>query len=200
MRKFICVFAVLLAVALPTFAQKATVFTGFSYLNTDVSETKDLQTSPFKTRVNLNGWNAQGAYLLNPHFAVAADFGGYYGTPTISGLKFKTKAHTFLFGPAVLTKKGRFMPSAHILIGASKMTATEKVSDTDAVNGTHLSWAAGGALDVVVSKRVALRLGQLDYVGTKMSLTKDVQAAAGLTDAKNWQNNIRYSGGLVFIF
>jgi len=200
LRKTICILAVLLAVVLPTFAQKATVFTGYSYLNTDVSETKDLQTSPIKNRVNLNGWNAQGAYLLNPHFALAADFGGYYGTPKISGFDFKTKAHTFLFGPAVLTKKGRFMPSAHVLFGAAKMTATEKVSDVDAVNGTHFAWAAGGALDVVVSKRVALRLGQFDYVGTKMSLTKDIQLQNGLTDAKNWQNNFRYSGGLVFIF
>jgi hypothetical protein len=201
LRKSLCILAVLLAVTLPTFAQKATVFAGYSYINVDVSETKGLQTpGSITNRVSLNGWNAQGAYLLSPHFALAADFGGYYGTPKISGLDFKTKAHTFLFGPAVLTKKGKFMPSAHILFGGSTMSATEKSSSTDVVNGTHFSWAGGGALDYVASKRIAIRLAQLDYVGTKMSLTKNIQTSTGLGAATDWQNNVRYSGGLVFIF
>lgn len=159
---------------------KFEAFGGYSYLRANPEE------------VNLNGWNGQLTGNLSKWFGVTFDFAGHYGNPEDpfgEGINFiDINQHTFMAGPKLTYRTGRFSPFAHFLIGGAR-AETEEL-DVETVDDWALSAVIGGGVDINLSKRFAIRAGQFDYLMTRFDL--------GPEDER--QDNFRFSAGVVFRF
>ena len=181
-RNFVVVCAVLL-LSLVAFGQergeapKAEIFGGYQYFhaNSGVSGLSGF---------NLNGWNASASGFFSRNLGVTADFSGSYGTPSVLGVGVKTNFYTFLFGPTVrVPNSSRLTPFAHVLFGGGRISGS---AFGVSVSSTDFTWAAGGGVDVNLSRNFAIRLGQADFLQTRV--------------AGSSQNNFRYSTGIVLKF
>jgi hypothetical protein len=144
------------------------LFGGYSYLRSNPGGGSDSAHS--------HGWNASLDYNFTKHLGVKADIDGHY---CCDG----EKEHNFLFGPQLQFKVKNSRVFAHALAGVSHGSAPlGNFSDT------VFAYALGGGFDYPLGhqKRWALRLAQVDYLGTHY--------------ADNFQHNFRYSGGIVFDF
>jgi len=144
----------------------------------------------------LNGWDASLSGYFGSYLGFTADFAGTYGTPKVSipqigQIGVNTDLYTFMFGPVVrAANKSPFQPFAHALFGAAHVKGAVGVTGIGGLSisdsNTGFAWAAGGGLDVKLLPLIGVRLGQLDYVQTRI--------------AGNSQNNFRYSAGIVLRF
>jgi hypothetical protein len=131
---------------------------------------------------NYNGWNASATGYFNRYLGVTADVAGLYGSffnGTVS-----TPRYGFLFGPTFRFPASKFTPFAHALFGAIRQTSSESI-----LSFTEQATAIGGGVDMNLSRRLAVRLGQFDYEWVK-------NPTGGLPSA----HGLRYSGGVVFKF
>jgi opacity protein-like surface antigen len=181
-RNFVVACAVLL-LSLVAFGQergeapKAEIFGGYQYFhaNSGVSGLSGF---------NLNGWNASASGFFSRNLGVTADFSGSYGTPSVLGVGVKTNFYTFLFGPTVrVPNSSRLTPFAHVLFGGGRISGS---AFGVSVSSTDFTWAAGGGVDVNLSRNFAIRLGQADFLQSRV--------------AGSSQNNFRYSTGIVLKF
>jgi hypothetical protein len=167
MRKLIALSALFLLATVPALAQndsKLDVFGGYSYLH--VSSGSGLPGA------NTNGWEAQATGYLSNYIGVTADFDGHYGNGGHD--------YNFLFGPTVSSNRHEKVSGfVHALFGGSHAGANR-------FSKTAFAWALGGGIDWNVKERLAIRLGQFDYLPTYFASTT--------------QNNFRYSTGVVFRF
>jgi len=117
------------------------------------------------------------------------------GTYTTQGNMF-----TYLFGPVIKIPIPRVTPFGEVLFGGSNTNGyVNLVNSINAAGGTlsrtptqhPFTLALGGGLDISVSKHVALRPAELDYVLSRYTNP--------LTSTNN-QNNFRYCGGVVVKF
>ena len=185
------------------------IFGAYSYLH----------FSPTITGLNSRSFNGGGGALtLNflKIFAVKADFMGYgsttftrtFPTPVIipgNGIipagtySAQGNMFTYLFGPVLRIPTPLIKPFGEILFGGSNTNAYVNLSNSINQGGGTLSTpsqhpftlAAGGGVDLTVSHRLAIRLGEFDYVLTRYTNP--------LTSTNN-QNNFRYCGGVIFKF
>jgi opacity protein-like surface antigen len=182
------------ASALAQESGKIEVFGGYSLLRADGS------SGPTE---NLNGWNASVNYSLNKILGLKADFSGHYGDTTLTNpftgasTKIDISDFTFLFGPQFSYRKNeKVVPFAHVLmggfrgrtsgapfdIGAGGISVIVDPSSTDTAFGA----AFGGGLDIKLTKGLAFRLVQADYLLSRFS--------------EETQNNLRIGTGLVIKF
>jgi hypothetical protein len=171
MRRPVLLFAFGLLAANPAFAQRGTsgtplaeVFGGVSYFRAGVTE-----------GTNLAGWQAAIDYNLSKHAGVVLDLGGQYKSVDGSTLSL----YQYMFGPRFKFRIGRATAFIHGLAGG----------DASHVPGyTQGAFAAafGGGLDVNVSRLVAIRVCQIDWIHDH---TRDV-----------WTRNLRGAVGVVFKF
>lgn len=91
---------------------------------------------------------------------------------------------TYLFGPRFNWRKSRVVPYAQFLFGGSETGLNGSLASTTR-NG--FATAAGGGIDIAVTKRVAVKPIQLEYITARPS-------------SNSFQNNLRYSAGVVFRF
>jgi len=157
MRRFICAaaFALLLVGAgPPASAQdetpKAEVFGGYSWGGGD-----------------FHGWGASVTGNVNRWFGVTADFSGQYSGGEPGLVRERQRAHSYLFGPRVSLRRKRTTLFAYALFGGihfrDEVSAPSLgFSGTFTDNGFNM--ALGGGLDVNLTRRVALRAFQLDYL------------------------------------
>ncbi len=117
---------------------KAEVFGGFSVLSA--------------YGVQAPGWQASVAGNVHKHFGVVADFGGQY--------KQGVQVYQYLFGPRFRAQTGRTTLFVHGLLGG----ATAR-SGGDTANG--FAMGLGGGVDIGITKKVAVRVLQLDWVPTR---------------------------------
>jgi hypothetical protein len=113
-----------------------------------------------------------------------------------------TRNQTFLAGPRVTWRKGRFNVFGHYLVGHGNTKVEDEVSGFRTGNG-EFAMGLGGGLDLFIGKKVALRLAQFDYV----PIHTDINARLGGRDgvgtvnsSGSWQNNSRFQTGIVFRF
>ena len=139
--------------------------------------------------LNLHGWNASMAGVINRNLAVVFDFSGQYGSEdeqfgsTLIHTDFN--AHTFLAGPRVSEPFGRWVPYAHALFGVTRLSNEldirpsigPSISDSDSDVGFGM--AVGGGLDYQVNDAVHLRLIQADYFVARPDGFKDEGARLG---------------------
>ena len=138
-----------------------------------------------------NGGSGYFEYNVSPVLGLVADFGGYANTRT----GINDKALTYLFGPRFnLRRFERWTPylqflfgGAHAWIGPTNLQQTQDAFAT----------AAGGGVDVNLTKHISIKPIQVEYVMTQFDSASLGGSTAGFG---NHQNDIRYSGGVVFKF
>ena len=184
------------------------VFAGYSYLH----------FSPSIAGMSARGFNGGGAaatlYFLKV-LGIKGEFMGYgnttftrtYAGPVVTphgnipagSYSSEGDMFTYLFGPVIRIPIPKVRPFAEILVGGSQTNAY--VNFSNAINNAGgnvnvgnqhpFTMALGGGLDVDAGKRLAIRLGEVDYVLSRYSNP--------LTSTNN-QNNLRYCGGLILKF
>ncbi len=198
MRRVLFIASLLFSLPLATMAQEAPnveVFGGYSYLRTEVGRALNN---------DLHGWDASVAANLNKWFGIVVDVSGHYDSqssastivqPGFPPIAFRFDAHrnihTILVGPRFSYRKiEKITPFAHVLFGGARLhSETESNGIVDisfSGNDTAFAAAAGGGLDVNLTKGIALRVIQAEYVFMRFG---------GQT-----QNNGRASVGIVFRF
>lgn len=154
-------------------------FLGYSYINGRVG-------SGIPT-FNANGGSSSIAYNVNRWFGLAADFGGYH-TGTIDHVSVDANEFSYLFGPRLNYRFGensRNTLFGQILVGGVHGNA----SFAGASSGQNaFGMTAGGGLDFGVTKHVAVRVAQLEYMLTNYDFGNGYQP----------QNNLRFSAGVLF--
>jgi len=158
----------------------------------------------------LPGWNASVEVKPFPLVGIVGDFSGFYGTetrgigctgfpPGCGAVKQPIHLYTFLAGPQVSFRIGKFAPFAHLLVGGgyAKLAIPNvptSVPGAGSVPGDGAFAAAlGGGVDYQLIPRMALRV-QADAVKTAFSSLPFVSYVS----ARAGQVNFRASIGLVF--
>ena len=206
-------------------AAKAEVFLGYSYLRTGTGG----QVNAF----NNNGGLGSLQYNFNDNIAIVGELGGFHaGNVSITGPDLRSLDQTFFsyqFGPRLsLNKTGRITPFVHYLVGGAHQSRSFSVptalippgfnvpsgvtvdsgATSTRIRSTQNAFAMtiGGGMDVNVSRTIAIRPFQLDYVGSHFSPLNipGVDTITGQASTFNnntrWQNSLRYSAGLGFRF
>src|SRR6266852_26541 len=129
-----------------------------------------------------NGGSGYFEYNLNKTLGLVADFGGYANTRT----GIDEKLLTYMFGPRFNWRHSRLNPYVQFLFGGGYAWSGPTSTTQNA-----FATAAGGGLDYSLTKRIAIKPIQVEYVMTQ------IDSARGFG---SHQNDVRYSGGVVFRF
>lgn len=129
-----------------------------------------------------NGGSGYLEYNLNRVVGLVADFGGYANASALAG--GNTATFTYLFGPRFNWRKSRVVPYTQFLFGGADTALNGPLASTTR-NG--FATAAGGGIDIAVTKRIAVKPIQLEYIAARPS-------------SNSFQNNLRYSAGVVLRF
>jgi hypothetical protein len=136
---------------------RAELFGGYSYFNSDQFIDRESLYVP--------GFAVSLAGNVNQYFGVAGEISGHYGETTIGGIRpnnqFDVNTYTFLFGPRLTSRGTGANFFGHALVGAARTRVETFDSETD------FAFAVGGGVDINVSKRLGVRLIQLDYIAIK---------------------------------
>ncbi len=150
--------------------------------------------------------SASVAYNLNDWLGLVADFGGFRvtrfgpgGTPTGGIVPASGNVFSYLAGPRFSYRKfDRLTPFAQVLFGgahASPVTLSACAAVCTPLSSENaFAMTAGGGLDLKVSRHLAVRVVQAEYLLTRFA---DDSANAG---ERIVQNNVRLSTGIVFRF
>lgn len=196
---------------------KAEVYAGYSFLRFNSSSPANAFTA--------NGGLGSVQFNFNRFIGVVAEFGGIHnGSMTIGGsptLHPDQTAFTYLFGPRfTFNKAGVVSPFFEVLGGGihnsrsfflpnsslptplppiSGVTVTPGLTATKfASTQNAAALAIGGGIDIRLSRRISVRPVQVDYMPTNFSPFNI--AGLGRINNANWQQNLRYSGGIGFRF
>jgi outer membrane protein OmpA-like peptidoglycan-associated protein/opacity protein-like surface antigen len=166
-------------------------------------------TAPENRMGYLHGGSTSVAYNFNRYLGLVADFGGYDNsrvtlfTPTTKAtFNSDGSAYTYLFGPRVSFRgHERFTPFFQALFGGAHASSVTISGCSGALPCTPLgsdnafAMVTGAGLDVNISRHVALRLIEGDFLLTHFRnlLSADAQE-------RGWQENTRLSTGIVFRF
>src|SRR5467141_1541919 len=145
---------------------------------------------------NFNSHGGSGSFTYNASrwLGLTGEFGGYNFDRNLFPLTgSNTSANgsffAYLFGPRLnLRKFDHFVPFGEFLVGGAKSGI--ELAGVDSQNAFAL--AAGGGIDMVLTKHVACRVAQLDYLMTTFS--------GPAVAARARQNNFRAGTGLVLRF
>jgi hypothetical protein len=176
---------------------RATVFGGYSYLR--------------NSNNGFNGWEGQGTFNFNRYLGVTADVSGASLTPfsfSLLGASASTYQHitNYLFGPTVTAEFGRSAVFAHALFGEAHSSLGAGVTlpiiggiSTGLTSANAFAMAFGGGIDIGLTRHLAIRAVQVDYLRTQFSAT-DALTTGLSSSLGNRQNSFRYSTGIVFRF
>lgn len=161
-------------------------FLGYSLLNA--------RFGPGIDSKNANGGSGSLAYNLNRWFGIAADLGGYdFGTITVPTTPTPTAvsgvhAISYLFGPRLNYRFGD--KDQHTFFGQVLLGGAHSDFSVAGRNPTEngFAMATGGGVDIGLTKHIAWRAAQLEYVLT------DFDHGNGYKP----QNNFRFSSGVLF--
>ncbi len=199
MRRFTAVAATVLLMTLFAVAQdvpRVEVFGGYSLFHFDDKGLEaPLQAIDPSLTVNrnLHGWNAAVQFNANKWFGIVGDVSGHYGNVIESPIgSVSGNIYNFIFGPQINARGEKATGFVHALFGGnrSKINAIPAIGLPD-ISDTAFAMAIGGGVDLSVSKRIAVRLGQFDYIYSTHTFSQ-----YGLDLAH--QNNFRFSTGIVF--
>jgi len=202
---------------------KVQAFAGYSYLNMRnggaTNGILDLElhqsTDAFGVESGFNGWSAEAQYNADRWVGIVADIGGRFGS-TITGASGISgmptgKAYSLLFGPVLSYRtKSRATPFVHALfgldrtsMGASTITGPSAPVTAAAATYNDFAIAFGGGVDCKLSRRFAIRVGQVDFYHTSLNLNKFYGSVFGIglfQGLPTHQDNVRLSAGVVVRF
>jgi len=144
------------------------------------------------------------AYNVTSLIGIAADLGGckifshtYPIGNTIDGSLF-----TYLFGPRITYRKaGKFQPFGELNFGGTRVSLTCQSQAVTCINavGTNnytknaFALTVGGGFQIVVSKKISIRLVQAEYLYTRFGNN----CALAVCNNNNNQNSFRLKSGIV---
>jgi peptidoglycan-associated lipoprotein len=158
-----------------------------------------------------NGWEGQGTFNFTPHLGVTADIAGdYRNLISVSLLGVNASAnqrfYTYLFGPTVTGNFGRASVFGHALFGEAHSSLGAGISlpiiggiSTGLTSANAFAMAFGGGVDIGLTRHLAIRAFQADYLRTQFSST-DALITGLSTNLNGGQNSYRASAGIVFRF
>lgn len=183
---------------------KGEFFAGYSINRVDFGNSGDTDVdNALKDGRNFQGFNASGVYNFSKYVGFKADVSGHFKnfTTNIPGFTNQPRINASLYNATGgiqiknNSKSGRVKPFVHALVGvgiskaklndsfcqeAFGTTCPSEFSDSE----TGLAMNFGGGLDIRASKRVSIRLFQVDYNPIRSNGTTT--------------NNTRFSFGIVF--
>ena len=192
-RVLLVVLCLPLAVSAQEVAPKVEIFGGYSFLRLNLDSVPgSADIGANLGDLDMHGFNVSFAGNVARHVGIISEFSQYtksetfnvLGSPIADGVNVKFRVLTLLFGPRVTLHRGKVEPFVHALFGGARASAESSVlglSQGDA--GYAFAYALGGGLDVKVHNNLAIRLGQVDYLGARAG-------GEGI-------NNFRYSVGVV---
>ena len=126
----------------------------------------DQDVTPQSSRVNMNGFDVNGAFNLFPWLGVAGDVVGTYSNQGVSG---NNKLYSFMAGPRVYPfGHGRITPYVQAELGGShyqfQITPANGGPFTDTERG--FAWSAGGGINVFLTNRLGLKV-QAEFEQTR---------------------------------
>jgi len=184
MRKSLALFLGLLGTAPLAKAQagpsKIDLYGGFYYTRFNVNANVP-GIAPSATYIGKGG-GGQLEYNAKNWLEVVGDLAGFYATSSGNG-SFAGAGFTYLLGPRVNFRHGKFTPFVQALFGGVR--TTDGIAQS---TGTENNFAmtAGGGIDFKVSRHVSVRPIQAEYFMTKIP--------DGLN---NRQDNLRLGAGVV---
>ena len=188
MRKFLISTVVVFLLIATTRAQDreslVELFGGYSYLNFDLANGPLIGAG----RQNGHGVGLNVAANLNERLGIVGDFSFNardVAIPIFGGIKGEARNIYFLFGPRLSARSERRTVFGHVLVGA--FIARDEFGRIN--KSTDVALGIGGGLDVNVSRTVAIRAFQLDYLPSR--------AAFGFNEEKAWLHNFRAQFGVV---
>jgi opacity protein-like surface antigen len=142
----------------------------------------NLNSSSIWNAQNLNGGGGDITYFPTQHFGVKADFQGYNGfntcpraSSTFTGCA-SGNLFTYLFGPVVKYRVGKFEPFGEVLFGGAHSNFYKNacakntgLCGSASPTTTAFTMAFGGGVDLALTHRLAVRLFDVDYVPTRFS-------------------------------
>jgi Outer membrane protein beta-barrel domain len=155
---------------------KADAYVGFQYTRVSGSVVP-----------NFTGGVGQFAYYPSKWLGVVGEVSGVADTDGRS-----SSIYTYMGGPRVALRHGRFQPYAQVLIGDARFSSSQGgvgsviVDPTGHATTNGFAAAVGGGVDLKIVHHFAIRLIQVDYLFTHFGPIT--------------QNNLRLSSGFVFRF
>ncbi len=128
------------------------------------------------------GGGGQFEYNAKNWLGVVGDLAGFYATSSGNGA-FAGGVFTYLAGPRVNLRHGKFTPFAQALFGG--VHTTDGIAQSTG-GQDHFAMTAGSGIDIRVSRHVSVRPIQAEYFMTKIP--------DGLN---NRQDNLRLGAGIV---
>jgi opacity protein-like surface antigen len=167
---------------------------------------------------SLNGGGGSAAFYFTKHVGIVAEFEGYgsythnFTIPATSpfcnneGSDCPVTAQGNLFtynvGPIVKFRTSHFEPFVEALFGGahsnfygnlySSCGSTNCVVASSSPSNNAFDFIIGGGVDIPVSKHIAIRPAEVDYLLTRFG--------NGFTGGNNNQSNFRYQAGVQFRF
>ena len=158
-----------------------------------------------------NGWEGQVTFNFNRYLGITADVSGASVTPfSFSALGFSAGTYqhldNYLFGPTITASAGRSSLFAHALFGEARSSLGAGVGipiiggiSTGITSANAFAMAFGGGVDIGLTRHLAIRAIQVDYLRTQFNAT-DALTTGLSSSLGNRQNSFRFSTGVVFRF
>lgn len=172
------------------------------------------QNSNIVSSFSLNGGGGGIHVYLNHWLGIQGDFQGYASTtqtftfpaipnsPCPAGCVVRSSGDLFTYnvGPILKYRAEHWEPFVETLFGGAHSNTYSNLAracqaacpGTLSPSNNAFDFMIGGGLDIPVSKSIAIRVAQVDYVLTRFG--------NNFTRGNNNQNNLRYNGGIVFRF
>ncbi|HVJ05198.1 MAG TPA: outer membrane beta-barrel protein [Candidatus Saccharimonadales bacterium] len=190
MRRFTVLFALVLAFGAFAMAQmepkpmeipRTEFFLGYAYQHADVSGSNIVDSA------SMNGFDFQFSHYFKSNFGFTMDL-SHTSNSKVDSTGIKYSRSSYMLGPSFrLHAIKMFTPSVHALAGVDHDDLTEPFSNTNIdYRNTDFAAAAGVAFDANLSRHLAVRVAQVDYVYTHHFSTN--------------QSSFRYAGGVVARF
>lgn len=158
---------------------KVEVYGGYDYVRYNANP--KISGVPPSESFNANGLSGQLEFNAIRWLGLVADFSGY--SVARQGLN-TTHQISYLFGPRINLRHGKFTPFAQALLG--RVWAEDGITLGTV---TAFGMTAGGGLDVRVAQHFSIRPAQVEYFLTKF-----------FDGNNNRQNNFRFGVGVIYRF
>ena len=141
-------------------------------------------------RTSFNGFDLNADYNVTQRIGFALDGTWTRNSGNLDG-PFHQDIYSYMGGPRFYpVGHKRLTPFVHALFGLGRYTLVVPGPEGFSYGENDFAFAFGGGIDATVTKRVAVRLGQVDYERTPFTIEQNLPA----------QNNFRFSAGVVIRF
>jgi len=172
------------------------------------------ENSNIVSGLSLNGGGGGATVYFNHMLGITGEFNGYASlnktfqfpatanSPCPIGCTVKASGDLFTYnvGPVLKYRSEHFEPFVETLFGGAHSNTYQNLlkacagTCTTTGNPSNNAWdfIIGGGIDIPLSKSIAIRPAQFDFVLTRFGNS--------FTKGNNNQSNFRYNGGIVFRF